>query len=364
MTNAVVVDDSQFMRTQIAGMLEDGGLTVVGRARNGREAVEMTLEHEPDVVTMDIKMPGIGGVEAVKRIMAEQPTPVLALSGYTESGSNLMFDVLEAGAIDFFPKPGGEVSPTLINYQDLLTDNAFAIANADLDGDGDAVGDTPTTSPSTLDASGADVEPAVPELGETAVPDRPTLVIGASTGGPKAVERLMRVLPADLDFRVLIVVHMPEDFTTRYAERLDRSSPYDVTEANPGTVVGEGEAVVARGNRHLEVVEETAEGLRLGLTEDPPRHSVRPAIDVTMETAATVVQGPLFGVVLTGMGQDGSIGLEAIKETGGRTIVQDPDSCAVEGMPERALETGAVDDVLRVEDIPGRLASLLSSAEA
>ncbi|MDG5774999.1 chemotaxis-specific protein-glutamate methyltransferase CheB [Haloarculaceae archaeon H-GB2-1] len=346
MTRVVVVDDSPFMRTQIADILEGEGLDVVAQAKNGRDAVDAVAETEPDVVTMDIKMPGIGGLEAVRRIMADTPTPILMLSGYVEEGSNFLFESLDAGAVDFFPKPGGEVSPELVRYRDLLTDTVRAVADADV------APTTPTepTTPSDSASTPTDV----------AVPEQPTLVIGASTGGPSVVEDLVADLPLDHQFRILVVLHMPPKFTGRYANRLDDASEYAFTEAESGTVVGAGEGVVARGDRHLEVTRESPSGLTLSLTDDPPRHSVRPAIDVTMETAAATVSGPLVGVILTGMGHDGAAGIEAIKAADGRTIAQYPESCAVDGMPATAIDTGCVDEVLPVNRIPSALVELLS----
>jgi len=341
MTRVVVADDSPFMRTQISDILDDGGLEVVARAKNGREAVDAVVEHEPDVVTMDIKMPGIGGLEAVRRIVDRQPTPILMLSGYTEEGTSPLFEALDAGAVDFFPKPGGQVSPELVRYRDLLVDTVRAVAEAGVPGESEMA----TTKPASVTV----VEP-------------PTLVIGASTGGPSTVESIVEELPTTPAFRVVVVIHMPPKFTARYADRLDRASEYDFGEAADGATLAPGSGVVAKGDHHLEVAEAGEGTLRLSLTNGPRRHKVRPAIDVTMESVARSVTGPVVGVVLTGMGRDGAAGIEAIASNDGHVIVENPETSAVDGMPTSAIETGVVDATLDAGRIPQRAIDLVSES--
>jgi len=339
---AVVADDSHFMRSVICDILEGGEIEVVAEARNGREAVDAVEKHGPDVVTMDVEMPEMDGIEAVERIMSETPTPVLMLSAHTDENADVTFEALDAGAVDFFAKPGGEVSMEMSRLEDQLVDIVLSVAGADVTG----------TSP----GSGADSETATPP--STPAPtteqyvDDPTLLVGSSTGGPKMVERVMSALPAAADFRVLIVQHMPDGFTERFAARIDDRSDYDVREAADGDRIGGGEALVAPGGKHLVVSNYRSGRLRVKLTEEPPVNSVRPAVDVTMESAAEVIDDPLVGVVLTGMGEDGAAGVEAVRAAGGRVIAQDEETSAVFGMPRRAIETGAVDDVLPIEDVP------------
>jgi len=337
---AVVVDDSHFMRTMLSDMLESGGVTVVDTAADGAEAVERVLDHEPDVVTMDLQMPEVDGLEAVERIMAERPTPILMLSAHTADGADVTFEALENGAVDFFTKPGGEVSTQMSSKEDQLVRKVKAVAGADVRG-GRATRSTQGRSRSAPSpTTGGDYEEGA------------TVLIASSTGGPTVVERVVAGLPRDADFRIIVVQHMPDAFTGRFADRLDAASEYDVREAEDGDRIGGGEALVAPGGKHLVVAGAGGGRLRVKLTEEPPEHGVRPAADVTMRSAAETVDGPLVGVVLTGMGADGAEGAAAIGAAGGHVIAQDEASSAVFGMPKRAIELGCVDDVLAGDDVP------------
>lgn len=337
---AVVVDDSQFMRTVIGEILEEEGISVVGTASNGEDGVEAVKEHDPDVVTMDLKMPGVDGIEAVDRIMSERPTPVLVLSAHAADGAELTFEAMDRGAVDFFEKPSGEVSVGIKQQKDALVSKVRSVAGADVHATEAAADHSPTRTVSS----------------EAKYPDRPTLVIGSSTGGPTVVEGVMSELPLDADFRILIVQHMPDGFTGRFAKRLDGASDYDVREAKDGDRIGGGEALVAKGGKHLTVSGYGGGRLRVSLTEEEPVNNVRPAVDVTLQTAAETVDGPLSAVILTGMGADGADGVRKISDGGGTVIAQDEETSAVFGMPQRAIETGAVDQICpRSELVSGLL---------
>jgi len=351
----VVVDDSPFMRGLISDLLTDAGVAVVGEAGDGAEALSVVAETRPDVVTMDVEMPGMGGIEAVERLMDETPTPVLMLSAHTAEGAEVTFEALERGAVDFFSKPGGEVSTGVSRESDRLVEAVRSVAGADLDAatrDRRERDDSPGSSGSRGPAGA--VGPSGPTGSETVDVDEPlTVVIGASTGGPNAVERVMGALPM-ADCRVVIVQHMPEAFTSRFADRLDEASAYDVREASDGARVGAGEAVVARGGSHTRIDGYRAGRLRVKLDEDDSK-SVTPAADVTMRSAAAVVDDPLVGVVLTGMGSDAAAGIRAMADAGARTIAQSEDTCVIYGMPKRAVETGGVDEVHDLDDVAGAI---------
>ncbi|MUV59287.1 chemotaxis protein CheB [Halobacterium sp. CBA1126] len=331
MTTALVVDDSHFMRTVISDILENGGVEVADTAANGKQAVKKVEELDPDVVTMDVEMPEMNGIEAVEAITDRHPTPILMLSALTTEDADATLEAMEKGAVDTFAKPGGTISTELSGHSEELVAAVERVAAADPTAGNDVEQSAPTTSTPATDADYV---------------DHPTLLVGASTGGPNVVESLLGALPREADFRVLVVQHMPDQFTSRFAKRLDQTSEYDISEAEDGDRISGGEGLVARGDYHMQVSGYSNGRLRVRLDQGERRHSVRPAIDVTMESAAERVTDPLVAVVLTGMGTDGADGVRAVKEAGGATFAQDEATSAVFGIPERAIETGCVDEVL------------------
>ena len=370
MTRALVVDDSQFMRTVVGNALKEQGYEVV-EASNGQQALKKVEEHEPDVITMDVAMPEMDGIEATDRIMERWPTPILMVSAHTEKGAEATLDALERGAVDFLAKPGGEASIEAGSIKDDLVEKVDAITEVDVNaieplprvnqaeidaseaGDGETMSVSASTSEPDTDVA---VEPHTPSVGEisSVIEEKlareyvrnPTIVVGASTGGPKLVSSILRDLPRALDARVLIVQHMPESFTGRFAERLDAVSAYSVAEAEDGERISGGEVRIAKGDSHLEVTNYSSGRLRLRLADDKPIHGVKPSIDVTMTSAAQTIDDPLVGVALTGMGKDGAEGIREIKEAGGNTFAQNEETSPVFGIPQQAIKTGCVDEVL------------------
>lgn len=337
----VVVDDSRFMRGLISDTLESGGVDVVGEAEDGEEAVAVVKELRPDVVTMDVNMPNVDGIEATRRIMREAPTPILMLSAYTEDGADETFAALDAGAVDFIAKPGGEVSAGVTGLEDQLVELVDSVADADVSGRG----------PDDDEATTSDEEPEPTTHDEVTVEPNTTVLIGSSTGGPDAVERVVGSLPADADIRVLVVQHMPAAFTGRFADRLDQGTELDVREASDGDRIGRGEVLVAAGGEHLEVSSYRRGRLRVKTVDEDRDQGVRPSVNVTFASAAEVVDDPIVGVVLTGMGDDGAEGVKALKRAGARVIAQDEDTSVVYGMPKRAAATGCVDEILPLDDV-------------
>ncbi|MFD1564733.1 chemotaxis-specific protein-glutamate methyltransferase CheB [Haloarchaeobius amylolyticus] len=387
MTRVLVVDDSRFMRTVIGNALGEAGYETE-TAVNGSEAVELAGTFDPDVVTMDVEMPELDGIDAVERIMTTNPVPILMLSAHTECGAEATLDALERGAVDFLHKPDGSDSRTMIDLtkevvdkvddlaeanvstvalaratatahatrsrlagnpgQGTATGNAVAVGSVDVQVNADHGTAGPAARPRIETPSEADADAASLPTDRTAAP---TIVLGASTGGPKIVERLFERLPVDLEAKVLVVQHMPPGFTDRFADRLDTHSAYDVFEASDGEWLEPGEVAVAPGDSHLEVGSAVDDCLRLRLSDGERVHGVRPSIDVTMESAATAVEDGLCGVVLTGMGFDGAAGIEAIKAADGYTIAQDEATSPVFGIPCQAIETGCVDTVAPADGI-------------
>jgi two-component system chemotaxis response regulator CheB len=323
----LVVDDSAFMRRAIERLLiAEARVVVVGHAVDGIEAVRLTLELRPDVITMDVDMPRMDGVSALCEIMKTLPTPTVMLSTLTHGGADTTIRALEAGAVEAVGKPTG------LSY-DLVDVGAELRA-------------------AVVRASHARVRrrsPLPPPVspGPRAAADHPArhlIVIGCSTGGPPALTHIVPRLKPDLDAAVLVVQHMPAGFTAALARRLDGISRWPVNEAVDGGPILARTIVVAPGGRHLVVTADR----RLGLHEGPPVHGVRPSIDVTLASAAAAFGPSLTVAILTGMGRDGAAGSAAVERAGGRVIVQDEATSVVYGMPRAAKECapGAIEAAL------------------
>jgi len=338
----LVVDDSAFARLIISRLLDaEPDIEVVGFAGNGVEALPRIHELKPDVITLDVEMPVMDGVETLKRIMAERPTPVVMLSSLTAAGAKVTLECLAIGAVDFVTKTtsanpvGGEGGGDL---RDKIRASAFARVSA-----GSAVPDEPTKRyrPARSVQTGR-----VNKL----------VVIGSSTGGPKALTRVLPVLPLATDTAYLIVQHMPPGFTGPLAERLDRLSAVHVKEAADGDVIQAGQALLAPGGWHMEVQRDG----KVTLNESPTIHGVRPAIDVTMVSAVSAYGHRVHGVILTGMGSDGLEGCRQIKRAGGLVVAEDERTCVVYGMPKTVVEAGLADRVALLDDVGGALGELLN----
>ena len=350
--SVLIVDDSPFMRTVIGDILESAGMEVVAEAADGAEAVQLVESHRPDVVTMDIEMDGMNGLEAVERIMARCPTPIVMLSAHAADDAAVTFEALERGAVDFIAKPGGEVSAQLTAQESEIVATVRSVATADVSTD------APPGDGSSRDTRARKV-PSDPAL------ERPvTVVIGASTGGPSVVESMLRDLPARTDIRVLIAQHMPEPFTSRFANRLNETTEFTVFEGDDGLRIGRGEAVVAPGDADMAVQAYSNGRLRLTLDCEATHGQFTPSVDHVMQTAAEHVEDVLIGVILTGMGDDGVVGIREISRAGGRTYAQNEDTSAVFGMPKRAIESGAVDVVASDRSLPATIVADIEGVTA
>ncbi len=337
MIRVLIVDDSAFVRQALTRMLtSDPDIEIAGTAADGREALERVLALRPDVITLDIKMPRMGGLEALKRIMAHCPTPVLLLSSLTSEGADTTLRGLELGAMDFVDKSSVQGHMNLFALAEELKAKVKALAGVPRSKLGPA--------------------PSFPVPGAAAaVAARPrgveVVVIGTSTGGPPALQAIIPRLPRGLPSAVLVVQHMPVGFTRSLAERLQSRSALPVREARDGETVVAGEVLIAPAGVHMKV-RHRAEDTRIVLDEEPRSALHRPSVDVLMMTVAKAYGPRVLGVVLTGMGSDGVEGLRAIREAGGLTLAESEESCVIYGMPKAAVEAGVVDRSLPLVAVP------------
>jgi len=344
----LVVDDSAFMRGAIARLLSaDPRFEVVGQAADGHEAVQLARKLEPGVITMDYNMPGLNGAQATRAILAERATAIVMLSAHTSDGARETIEALAAGAVDFVTKPRGEVSVNLGDVRIELLSKLVAAAGANVAFDQVEPSSVPSSRSPRSSRSLAAATRAMP-------PGTRVVVLASSTGGPAALVRVLPTLKLGDHGALVIVQHMPSGYTRPLADQLSEVSAVPVREAQSGDVIEAGVALVAPGGSHL-CVDRAG---RVALTETPPVHGVRPAADVTFKSVAQGYGGRAVGVVLTGMGRDGALGLAAIKAAGGHTVAQDRQTSVVYGMPKAALEMGVVDDVVSLDRV-GKLVTKL-----
>jgi len=337
----LVVDDSAFMRKLVSEVVESTGeFRVLGTARDGQDALRQVASLDPDLVTLDVDMPGLDGLAALEYIMRDHPRPVVMLSaGSTEGGADATLRALERGAVDFVRKPSGAISLDL----DLVREQLLQALRA---ASGVRVATHPVLASGHLPAPPKPAPLQVPLAG---APSR-VVCIAASTGGPAALAQIIPALPAWPDTAVLIVQHMPAGFTASFARRLDAASALTVHEAADGEPLRAGHAYVAPGGTHLRV-HGSPDLPRLALSEDPPQWGVRPAADPLFASVAQLFGANAIGVVLTGMGRDGADGLLAVRHAGGRAVVQDVATSVVPGMPEAARKLAGVDVVAPLHEI-------------
>lgn len=338
----LIVDDSAYMRFTITKRLaETPGFQIVGAARDGLETMELIPKLNPDVITLDIDMPGMDGLTALRWIMAEHPCPVIMLSSLTIAGARETVQALTLGAVDFVAKPSNKA-----NIEAIINELIQKIKQAK------RIRLSPIPLVNRL-------EPA-PATHKTNI-RRPltrqdkVVVIGASTGGPRALNMIIPRLPGNLAASVLIVQHMPVGFTRSLAERLNIISELEIKEAEAGDNLEIGLGLVAPAGYHMAL---DAAG-SIALLTTPPIHGVRPAIDVTMSSAAQYYARNTIGVVLTGMGRDGTNGSALIHSAGGRVIVEDESTCAVWGMPRCVAEAGVADQTVPLDEIATSITKLV-----
>lgn len=341
----LVVDDSAFMRYTISRHLQaDPDITVVGSAQDGQDALAKIPVLRPNVITLDVEMPSMDGLTALKHIMSEYPTPVIMLSSLTKRGARTTIQALMRGAVDFVAKPVSSAETRAV--METLIEKVKS-----------AAGVTPNNVPAPVLA---------PPPATKGVPLRafsrgdPLVVIGASTGGPRALQQVLTMLPADFSAPIAIVQHMPAGFTRSLAQRLNEACSLTVQEAADGDRLARGLVLLAPGDYHLELLETK----QVRLDHGPRRNHVRPSVDVTMETAAQHFGSAVIGVVLTGMGADGTEGAAKIKAVGGRIIAEHESTSVVYGMPRSVIEAGWADQVVPLPEVANMLVELVNNYES
>lgn len=334
----LVADDSFFMRKLIKDILEsDEAIEVVGTAKDGEEAVSEALRLKPDVITMDYMMPRMDGAQATYAILSQPGNlpAIIMISAYTQPNVKATFDSLRAGVTDIIEKSSGDLSLDIDKKKDEIITKVKAVAYAKIQKHGELI-------PS--------IKKANPSKNITAK----IIVIGASTGGPPVVENIIIKLPEGLKSTILVVQHMPSNFTKIFADRLSVLSVLPVKEANNHDHLNQGDIFVAAGGFHLTL--ENREQIVLKTT--PENTDFCPSIDVTMKSAVEKFGNHCVGIVLTGMGNDGFEGAKAIKEAGGYVIAQTPETCVVDSMPNHVIRAGLADEVLSPNQIVRRIIKL------
>lgn len=339
----LIVDDSGFFRRRLAEIFAaDAGIEVAGTAANGLEAIEQAARLKPDVITMDIEMPVMDGIAAVRRIMAARPTPILMFSSLTTEGAQATFDALEAGAADYLPKRLEDISP----------DRTFAMREL-------------CARVRTLAARGARMQARPAAEAARVVARAPAarpgsgryriVAIGASTGGPVALQQVLMSLPKEFPLPILLVQHMPASFTGPFAQRLDQMCAIRVKEAADGDALAPGLALLAPGGRQM-VLEAHGAQVVTRIRDAAPGQHYRPSVDVTFTSVAPLFPGKALALVLTGMGADGREGARLLKQGGSTVWAQDEKTCVVYGMPAAIAEAGLADQVLPLPSIGPELA--------
>jgi two-component system chemotaxis response regulator CheB len=391
----LIADDSAFMRTSLTRMIEsDEGLSVIGTAQTGLEALAKINSLQPDVVTLDIDMPGMDGLQTLKRVMSDRPRPIIIVSSLARGGAEATIEALALGAFDCIAKSLSYGSEDVLKVQNELIGKIKAAAAA-------AAGISAARLPQSTDAplhlaaaaghsGGAhSVEVNVGEAHARNLPapevvaerapvqqapvghsaakrsaattaQAPSIIaIGTSTGGPKALQEVLSALPGNLSVPIIIVQHMPLGFTGPFAKRLDALCAMEVHEAANGELVESGHVYVAPAGKHLTVRRRNVSEIAVCLSLLPRNVLHTPSVDVMMSSVAEVFHGFAMGIILTGMGGDGAQGMQAIFRAGGRTLGQDQASCVVYGMPRACEELGVLSEVVALADIPSRILAVV-----
>jgi len=370
----MIVDDSALVRRIASDILTaDPEITVVATAAQAEFALPKLEKERPDVITLDLEMPGMGGLEAIRRIMAVRPTPIIVLSAHAQKGAELTLQALDLGAVDFVLKPSASLSGGIDTVARELTEKVKDAARIVFPPPAPSAA-SPGASPLASTAPGA-LAPALSAPAAAPVPQAPPrtpvprgkfaegtecelVAIGTSTGGPVALKAVLSMLPGDLPVGIVVVQHMPPVFTRAFAERLDGCCEVSVKEAENGDAILPGRVLLAPGNWHMTVSKLGTEP-HVTLNQNETVNGHRPSVDVLMHSVAMEYGSRAVGVIMTGMGRDGADGLRELHRRGGRVIAQDKDSSVIYGMNREVVLNGDADEVVPVETIAERIVELL-----
>lgn len=339
----LLADDSGFMRLLVSDILKsDQDIQVVATATNGKDALEKTIQFNPDVVVMDINMGEYDGLYGIEKIMSTQPTPILILSAVGNSDFPIIEKGLRLGAVDYLNKPAHNNTKVKEVSEELIEKIKMA-AQANM-GARLVVEDVKSnTNSHTFSDLNYDV-----------------VVIGSSTGGPGALESLIRKLPDNMAVPILIAQHMPVNFVPSFASRLNDLSPLDISMARRGDILKPGKILIAPGSRNMIIIKNALGQMQVDFTSKTFKEFNYPSVDCLMSSVAKAYGNRAIGVILTGMGRDGALGMKEIKENGGYTIAQSKETCVVFGMPKEAIENGSINSIVPVSEIAGFIVSCLS----
>ncbi|KGS03606.1 MULTISPECIES: protein-glutamate methylesterase/protein-glutamine glutaminase [Burkholderia] len=347
------VDDSALIRSLMTEIINSQpDMEVCATAPDPLVARELIKQHNPDVLTLDVEMPRMDGLDFLEKLMRLRPMPVVMVSSLTERGSEITLRALELGAVDFVTKPRVGIRDGMLEYAEKLADKVRAASRA-------RVRQNPQPHAAAAAAAHGPVGAAAPLINNPLVSTEKLIIVGASTGGTEAIREVLTPLPPDAP-AVLIAQHMPPGFTRSFAQRLNGLCRISVKEAEHGERVLPGHAYIAPGHAHLLLARSGANYIA-HLSDEPPVNRHRPSVDVLFRSAAQHAGKNALGVILTGMGRDGAAGLLEMKKAGAYTFAQDEASCVVFGMPREAIAMGGVDDVAPLSDMSRRIMARLAS---
>ncbi|GAA4034713.1 chemotaxis response regulator protein-glutamate methylesterase [Actimicrobium antarcticum] len=345
----LIVDDSALIRSLMKEIINSQpDMEVVGAAPDPLVARDLIKQTNPDVLTLDVEMPKMDGLDFLEKLMRLRPMPVLMVSSLTERGSDITMRALELGAVDFVTKPKMSIQSGMLEYTDMIADKIRAAAKARI-------------KARVLPVAGAASQGGrpLPQVGNTFTSSEKLIIIGASTGGTEAIKEFLLQMPSDCP-GILIAQHMPEGFTRSFAQRLDNLCKISVCESAGGERILPGHAYIAPGHSHL-LLARSGANYMTQLDQGPPVNRHRPSVDVLFRSAAIGAGKNAVGVILTGMGKDGALGMLEMKQAGAHNFAQDEASCVVFGMPREAIAIGAADEVAPLMDLPAKVLGYLAT---